>query len=58
MIPDRIETVTYMAATAVTGGRVRLLRTDPDNIASVIPAFEEAGCGWKEQVKVAVLAAA
>ena len=44
VIPDRIETVTYMAATAVTGGRVRLLRTDPDNIASVIPAFEEAGC--------------
>lgn len=44
VIPDRIETVTYMAAAAATGGSLTLKRTRPEHIATVIPAFEEAGC--------------
>ncbi len=44
VIPDRIETVTYMAAAAITGGSVTLRSVCPEHIAMVLPAFEEAGC--------------
>lgn len=44
VIPDRIETVTYMAAAAVTGGSLMLKGARPDHIATVLPAFEESGC--------------
>ena len=47
VIPDRIETVTYMAAAAVTGGHLRLTGTMPPHIASVLPVFEEMGCSIK-----------
>ncbi len=44
VIPDRIEAATYMAAAAVTGGSLVLQRIQPRHLASVLPAFEEAGC--------------
>lgn len=44
VIPDRIETVTYMAAAAATGGVLHLREACPDHIATVMPSFEEAGC--------------
>ena len=44
VIPDRIETATYMAATAVTGGSIVLKSIYPQHIATVLPAFEESGC--------------
>ncbi|HJD22726.1 MAG TPA: UDP-N-acetylglucosamine 1-carboxyvinyltransferase [Firmicutes bacterium] len=44
VMPDRIETVTYLAAGAATGGRLVLRGADPQHIATVLPAFEEAGC--------------
>ena len=44
VIPDRIETVTYMAAAAITGGSLILKNTCPKHIATVLPVFEEAGC--------------
>ena len=44
VIPDRIETVTYMAAAAVTGGTVLLKNVCPDHLRSVLPTFEEMGC--------------
>lgn len=44
VMPDRIETVTYLAAGAVTGGRLILRGAEPCHIATVLPAFEEAGC--------------
>ena len=47
VIPDRIETATYMAATAVTGGTTVLSPVEPTHIASVIPVLEEAGCRVK-----------
>ncbi|MCI9415298.1 MAG: UDP-N-acetylglucosamine 1-carboxyvinyltransferase [Clostridiales bacterium] len=59
VLPDRIETVTYMAAAAATGGRVVLSRTNPALIASVLPAFEEAGChtDWSEASRLLTLEA-
>ena len=44
VIPDRIEAATYLAAAAVTGGRVTLRGVEPDHMAPVLPAFREAGC--------------
>lgn len=44
VMPDRIETATYMAAAAVTGGSLLLTRCDPDCAAPVFPPLEQAGC--------------
>lgn len=44
VIPDRIETVTYLAAAAVTRGDVELRSVCPAHVATVLPAFEEMGC--------------
>jgi UDP-N-acetylglucosamine 1-carboxyvinyltransferase len=43
IIPDRIETGTYMMAAAATGGTVRLTGTRLDLVASVARTLEEAG---------------
>ncbi|MDD3832584.1 MAG: UDP-N-acetylglucosamine 1-carboxyvinyltransferase [Oscillospiraceae bacterium] len=44
VMPDRIETATYMSAAAITGGSLVLKSINPEHIATVLPAFEEAGC--------------
>lgn len=44
VIPDRIETGTYLAAAAITGGNVTLTNTEPDLLQSVINKFRQAGC--------------
>lgn len=44
VIPDRIVATTYMAAAAMTHGKIRLTSVIPAHLAPVIPAFEEAGC--------------
>jgi UDP-N-acetylglucosamine 1-carboxyvinyltransferase len=43
VMPDRIETGTYLAATAATGGRVRLLQAAPDTLDASIEKLREAG---------------
>lgn len=43
VLPDRIETGTYMAAAAITGGDVELLGGDVGQLEAVIEKFEEAG---------------
>ncbi|HWP94454.1 MAG TPA: UDP-N-acetylglucosamine 1-carboxyvinyltransferase [Gammaproteobacteria bacterium] len=54
VLPDRIETGTYLVAGAITGGHVRLKDTDPKLLDAVIAKLEEAGarvaCGedWIE----------
>src|SRR5439155_25399025 len=42
-VPDRIETGTYMMATAISGGKVELLGADGETLAAVIRALEGAG---------------
>ena len=44
VIPDRIETITYMAAAAVTKGSLELVGACPEHISAVMPMFEECGC--------------
>jgi len=44
VMPDRIETGTYLCAAAITGGHVRLTRADPDSLEAVLAKLAEAGC--------------
>jgi UDP-N-acetylglucosamine 1-carboxyvinyltransferase len=43
VLPDRIETGTYLVAAAMTGGNVRLKRTAPDCLEAVLVKLTEAG---------------
>ncbi|MDR2032926.1 MAG: UDP-N-acetylglucosamine 1-carboxyvinyltransferase [Azoarcus sp.] len=44
VMPDRIETGTYLCAAAVTGGEVRLAGARADSLDAVIGKLVEAGC--------------
>ena len=44
VIPDRIETATYLAAAAATGGELTLRHCCPEDAAPVFPVLEEMGC--------------
>lgn len=54
ILPDRIESGTYLVAAAMTGGRIRLKNTRPDLLDAVLLKLREAGahidCGdnWIE----------
>ena len=43
VLPDRIETGTYLVAAAMTGGSVRLKRTSPNCLDAVLVKLAEAG---------------
>jgi len=43
ILPDRIETGTYLVAAAMTGGKVKLKNTRPDLLDAVLVKLEEAG---------------
>lgn len=43
VIPDRIETATYLVAGAITGGRVTVKNTDPKLLPSVLEKLEATG---------------
>ena len=43
ILPDRIEAGTYLVATAITGGKIRLKQVVPEHLTAVISKLEEAG---------------
>lgn len=43
ILPDRIETGTYLVAAAMTGGKVRLKNTRPELLEAVLAKLHEAG---------------
>ena len=43
VIPDRVETATYLTAVAMTGGSIKIKRTRPDSVDSVLNKLREAG---------------
>ena len=43
VMPDRIETGTYLAAVAAAGGKVRLLNAAPDTLEATLDKLKEAG---------------
>lgn len=44
VIPDRIETATYLTCCAAAGGEVKLKNTCPRHLAAVIAVLEQMGC--------------
>jgi UDP-N-acetylglucosamine 1-carboxyvinyltransferase len=42
-IPDRIESATFIAAVAGTGGEIRITDCDPSHLSSIIEKFREIG---------------
>ncbi|SBS29961.1 UDP-N-acetylglucosamine 1-carboxyvinyltransferase [Marinomonas spartinae] len=54
VMPDRIETGTFLVAAAITGGKVRVIDTDVQSLEAVLAKLEESGakvtCGddWIE----------
>jgi UDP-N-acetylglucosamine 1-carboxyvinyltransferase len=44
IVPDRIETGTYLCAAAVTGGDLTVTDTDPTQLEAVLGKLGEAGC--------------
>ncbi len=49
IIPDRIETGTYMAAAAITRGELFLEGANPEHVGSVVSKFREAGVKVEER---------
>ena len=43
VIPDRVETATYLTAVAMTGGSIKMKSTRPNTIESVLNKLREAG---------------
>ncbi len=43
VLPDRIETGTYLAAAAITGGRVKCINAAPETLDAVMQKFRECG---------------
>ena len=43
VMPDRIESGTYLVAAAITGGRVKLTRARPEHLDAVLQKLTEAG---------------
>lgn len=43
VLPDRIESGTYLVAAAITGGRVKIKGTRPDHLEAVLRKLQEAG---------------
>ncbi len=55
VIPDRIETITYMGAAAVTGGSLLLKGVCSTHLQAAMPLFEEMGCSfssWEDELLV------
>jgi len=43
VMPDRIETGTFLVAAAITGGRIKVKNTRPDTLDAVLAKLKEAG---------------
>lgn len=44
IMPDRIETGTFLCMAAVTGGKVKITNTEPEHITPIIHKLQECGC--------------
>ena len=58
IMPDRIETGTYLAAAAATGGRIRLLGAAPKTLDATLEKLREAGARIRVQDSTIELEAA
>ncbi len=49
VLPDRIETGTFLVAAAMTGGRITTVRSRPETLQAVLALLEEAGASIETQ---------
>ena len=49
VMPDRIESGTFLCLAAITGGKIKLEKTNPNHLTPIIAKLEEAGCEIKIQ---------
>ena len=56
-IPDRIVAITFLAAAAITGGRIKVDNVIAGDIKEVLGIFREMGCQVKVQDKAIILKA-
>lgn len=49
IMPDRIEAGTFLIATAMTGGYVKLNNINPEHISPILHKLRECGCKIKEE---------
>ena len=47
IMPDRIETGTFLCMAATTNGKIQLINTAPEHIKPIIDKLQEAGCEFK-----------
>ncbi len=47
IMPDRIEAGTFLCLAAITGGKIKLEKTNPNHLTPIIAKLEEAGCEIK-----------
>lgn len=58
ILPDRIETATYLSAAACAGGRIRLEHCRPEHLRPVLDLYGAAGCEITETQDSIVFSAA
>ncbi len=51
IMPDRIETGTFLCAAAITGGKLQLQEVIPEHVTPIMHKLEEAGCAIQVQNK-------
>ena len=44
IMPDRIEAGTFLCATAITNGKIRILQANPSSLVNVLLTLKEIGC--------------
>ena len=57
IMPDRIEAGTLLCAIAITGGKIKLNKVNPEHIAPVLDKLQEAGCKIESKTDVIFLEA-
>ncbi len=57
IIPDRIVASTFMACTALAGGRISVSGVNAEHLSPVIPVFETAGCEVRTKNKELIIKA-
>ncbi len=57
IMPDRIETGTFLAYTAMTGGNIEVYNCNSEHISPVLAKLEESGCKiYSEKSKISLIA--
>ena len=57
IMPDRIETGTFLAYTAMTGGNIEVYNCNSEHIIPVLTKLEESGCKvYNEKTKISLIA--